>query len=310
MKSLVSCLLALLFVGQAYAQTNSYIGHYTPAAAAYQPQTAYRYYCKNGCYYKEAYTPSAPAPAATTVNNPVGALSTDNSVNYSYTINYSQLPANQGSTIMGYPDGVQTSADIHANIDFGALLNDTLRLSAQNASDANGILGKVGEHLRALSQDRKELGIQALQAQAIIASGISSVKNTEAQARLAEALQPRTTTVLAAGAQLQQQYSVTRGNGQTVVTPDPANPEPQVGDNLTQIQTLFANKCIACHNPNKKNGGLDLSDIRQLNEKQCDKILERVTSCDPAKRMPLREDGGEGVPLLFSEVKLLFKSVE
>jgi mono/diheme cytochrome c family protein len=66
------------------------------------------------------------------------------------------------------------------------------------------------------------------------------------------------------------------------------------------IQELFTSKCVECHNPNKKSGGVDLSDSSALSEQLKERIQNSVVNPDPSKRMPRNGDA-----LTFPEILLL-----
>ena len=62
--------------------------------------------------------------------------------------------------------------------------------------------------------------------------------------------------------------------------------QPTAAINPKSVASIFAAKCGNCHNAAKKDGGLDLSDLSKLDSSYEFKILDRLTTADPAKRMP------------------------
>ncbi len=67
------------------------------------------------------------------------------------------------------------------------------------------------------------------------------------------------------------------------VAPPLSAPEP--GGPLGAAN-IFKAACVSCHNPTKHDGGLDLTDLSKLTAAAGEKILDRVTTNDTAKRMP------------------------
>lgn len=87
---------------------------------------------------------------------------------------------------------------------------------------------------------------------------------------------------------------------------------PEDGLTASARDALLVARCVDCHGPGKTSGGLDLSPEGVAAWEPGERvsiltaIKERVTHPDPAKRMPLGPDGGEGTPLPLDEKQLLF----
>lgn len=259
----------------------------------------------SSCYNGNCAVPLAVAPVAAasvgvsaSVSSGFIPAAVDNSITNSYTYNlsYSQLPAAQGSSLLGYPN-MNLSADIYSNIDLAAQLNDLTRTASQMSSDANNVLKGVGDQVGRLADNQKEIAKASIQSNALVASILANAQNTQAQANLATALRVPDSAPAPAAAQ-----PAAPGNqGANQAAP---------ADNLQQIQTLFNTKCVSCHKADKNLGGLDLTDIAKLDHAKCDKILNRVTTDDLDKRMPRTADGKPGEKLSVPELKLLFNSAQ
>lgn len=67
-----------------------------------------------------------------------------------------------------------------------------------------------------------------------------------------------------------------------------ARPEqvPEVVPLAEPEATWIRRSCLSCHNVNKAEGGLDLSDLAKLSSEQRLTAIKRVVSDDPAVRMP------------------------
>ena len=331
MKLLASLLLTLTaFVGVASAQYGNYdasssVGQNNVAYQAapksnyasggyYQYVTRCYYRCgRKYCYYEPVWVAGQAnyqsQPQTTNVNNPIGAVNTDNSVTYQYTYNitHAQMPYPQGSSVLGYP-GLTSAAEVYGNMDLATNLDTFQRAVAQNSSDGQALLGKLGDTFNHIAAHQKDLAAAAIQAQAMTAMAVADVEKTKAQATLAASMKADGSS----GLQVNQAFKIEQGGGATKVEPDPSNPNPTVPplptDNLGQIQQMFNLRCVSCHGGNTPKGGLNLEDAKRLTAVQVDSVLTRVTHSDPAKRMPLTAEGKPGEPLPMHELKLLFKS--
>lgn len=195
---------------------------------------------------------------------------------------YSQPPAAQGSTIYGYRE----MADIYGNVDLGALFNQAMRLRQQS----------YGNESKATSETHALMGQ--------LAADMRAIKEIEAKGRAAAA------ALQAAGAkdratllrEFWQSGGSTTPSGGTQGSTAPVNRN----EALTAMTAVVKTKCAACHNSEKKNGGLDLSDLTALSADQGKKILERIVHSDETKRMPLGPDLKPGTPLTQAEIAAFF----
>jgi mono/diheme cytochrome c family protein len=178
--------------------------------------------------------------------------------------------AAQGQSILG----LAAYAPSIGQVDIESLLRTQQRLAerqSDNASQANNFLtdriGQVGE-----------LQTEVAKIQAAGAAIVASV----------QAASPPRTEVhqweRGSGSNSQQHSH----QSQTQVE---RSPGPQsYALSVVGAQHVLDTKCVACHGPNKKSGGLDLSNFSTWDESLQDayevKIRERITTSDPAKKMP------------------------
>lgn len=297
-------LLSATAFGQDYGQAAAAATNIGYQAAASASQAA-QYYQKN-CYYDSCgrrycrYTPVAAPAAAEKTINATGAVNTDNSVTYSYVYNLtqsSQLPAAQGSTILG----VSEVADIYGNLDLGALLDQSLRMSAQINSDATQVASGVTATLR-------DVAAAATRDSETRTKAAAAVAVLQAQTVQQEAL----IRSLAPADSLHIERRVEHGDGQTHIVPDspPAAGKAGSGEagSIERLKAIFVRNCAECH-INDKKGNLDLSNPLTLTEQQVSHILERVTTRDPEKAMPPPDKAtGQPKSLPWADVKFLFDS--
>lgn len=87
--------------------------------------------------------------------------------------------------------------------------------------------------------------------------------------------------------------SVTQTQTQSGTTREmpPAGPIPPAAQTVSQARQGIVNlKCLSCHNPSRKEGGLDLSVYDALPPQEKQVVFDRLVSSDPAKAMPRRPD--------------------
>lgn len=197
-----------------------------------------------------------------------------------YGSSYSQQPAQQGSTIYGYSE----LADIYGNVDLGALYNSVLRLRSQSyqnesaaTSETHALVGELGGQMARIKE---------IEAKGYAAAAALEAANAKDRATLLREFWQSYPQEKAAAVMEQQ------GTSNTEV--------------YRSLQTLVQNKCVACHNPNKQSGGLDMTALAQLSSEQGESVLQRIIHPDPARRMPLAADGGPGHALSAAEVALFF----
>jgi mono/diheme cytochrome c family protein len=196
---------------------------------------------------------------------------------------YSQFPTPQGNSVYGYRE----LADVYGNVDLGALYNQAMRLREQSygneskaTSEVHGLVDGLGSNIAKIKE-------------------IEAKGQAAAAALSASAAKDRATV-------LREFWSTY--DSRTKGAPSPATPsqgQPQAAQ-AGSLQGIIQQKCAACHNSEKKNGGLDLSNLAQITEAQTNKILERIIHPDPTKRMPIREDLSPGEPLSKNEVAAFF----
>lgn len=201
---------------------------------------------------------------------------TDNSVSYTYNLQYGQLPAAQGSTLYGY-----SQANTYANYDLGV---DHL-ISQRLVADASAIQSKVLAGQQVAAASAAEIAKLQIKGQ-IITSALNALADTSTAAQTE--------------ATFKQEISVAGGASASVgagISSD-ALLERTVG--------IVNAKCISCHGATRQAGDLDLRDLSHVDGA---KILARVTNPDPTKRMPLGAGDTPGVPLGVGELSVLFQAV-
>lgn len=222
---------------------------------------------RTNCGYVYKWVPATPVSHHATTT--ASTTNNDNSVTYTYNISYDQPVASQGATLWG--------AAVYANTDLGAMYHQASRFS----SDALSVAA-------AANAGATDIG-----------NNIARVAEIQAQGQAAAAALLATRPVPQSTVSKQINFGVQAG----VSTGNPATPaNPAALD----LRTVVNAKCSACHNPANKQGGLDLSDLSNVDS---DKILDRITSHDPLKRMPKGNEGTPGIPLTLEEKKAFFNAV-
>jgi mono/diheme cytochrome c family protein len=200
---------------------------------------------------------------------------------------YTQFPQAQGATVYGYTE----LADVYGNVDIGALYNQVLRLREQSYSYEN----QATSETHALVGDLTER--------------MAQIKEIEAKGRAAAAALEASRA--ADRATLLRQFWATgsappaAGGGAAAAT----NTRPDVNDPVAAMQQIIAQKCLKCHAGAGSSGGLDLSDVYQLDARALKSTLERIISPNPALRMPLADDRGPGEPLTAAETAIFFTAI-
>lgn len=230
------------------------------------------------CY--PCYRPSYVAPTVTVEAKGVPAAapnystsSTDNSVSYTYNIQYGQLPAAQGDTLYGY------RASTYSNTDLGVDNYISQRLVA----DASAIQSKVLSGQQANAAAAAEIAKLQIKGQ-IITSALNALADTSA----------------ANGGDASATFTQ---NIQASASASVGSSDNQLATKVTQLVTQ---KCVGCHGPTRQAGNLDLSNLANVDGA---KVLARVTSADPTKRMPLAAGDTPGTPLSVGELSTLFAAV-
>lgn len=206
---------------------------------------------------------------------------------------YSQRSAPQGSTVYGYNE----ISDIYGNVDLGELYQSAIRLAegsnrygAEATSGAQKLIDQFGDRAQGLLS--QQLAIAEINAKT---AGV-----TNAARAIGDAIKAESRLHL---------------EKRTEKTPQPPQPQPHTGgspildepaakvnesfDNLTALVNA---KCFTCHGGKTTEAGLNLTDLSKLDDKAVEKVLARVTSANPEKRMP------PGKPLSPDELRLFFEA--
>jgi mono/diheme cytochrome c family protein len=315
MKRLLAVMLAVILSGTAYGQfgevpvnqnsvnSTGLVLNQTNGKAYTSPTWQYERYEYWQCgrkYYGYRPVLSQPQAAASNVKqefNPIGSINTDNSTTHSYTYNitYGQLPVQQGSTLYGY--SYASVADVYGNTDIGALYNQAIRL----AGDANAYADRANTNAMSMVA---QAGRERAKVAEILAKGQVIAQANASAAALAHAVSPgqEVNVQSSSNTVVNGSTSVTKGNGQTVVERDQA-PVPQGA-----VQKIFNDSCVKCHRTGKEAGGLNLEDASKLTADEVQSVLARITTGDPAKRMPKSDGTGPAESLSVEAIGTLFRA--
>lgn len=212
----------------------------------------------------------------------------DASAAYNYDVSATYAP--QGATVYGYSN----FAARYPQVDLQGLYNQADRLTTQ----AQTLAGQA-------AADFSALVAQETDGQARVASILAQGEAAE-RALLAargEPQQPQWREV-----KISARVS---SDGQVELQPIEEPGQTQaLGDQTVTLDAVIETRCIACHSGDEPKGGLDLS-ARATWEgtgrtEKLAKILARVTTNDPSKRMPRGSDGHEGEPLSVDELRTFF----
>ena len=202
---------------------------------------------------------------------------------------YTQLAAPQGATLYGYVPSSFTVADVYGNVDLGGLYNAAIRLASDSnsygskaTSGAMTLVDQLGD--RAASLMDRAIAVEETRAKA---AGIAQVSQSLSQAIKAEA---RAYVATAHG-----------GSGQP---PEPDGEKQAAIQNgtLSTIADVLTYRCVRCHKPGGKAEQFDLSNLDAIGPEDAANVLARVTTNDPAKRMPPEPDK----PLSLHELRVVF----
>lgn len=207
-----------------------------------------------------------------------------------YDISGQATYAPQGSTVYGYSNFTSR----YGQVDLGALYNQAERLTTQ----AQTLAGQAATDFSALVQQE---GANQAEVASIMAQGQAAER-----ALLAARGQP-----------VQSQLSTFQfearvsSDGKVEMRPLEADSSHALGNQAAvTLDSVIETRCIACHSGEQPKGGLDLSArTAWQGDGRTEKIagiLARITTPDPAKRMPLSADGHEGEPLTVEELKPFF----
>lgn len=235
---------------------------------------AERFCTPTGCGYKWAYKPAVVQQAAgvTIVNNLIGIP---------VPVAYQQPIAQQGTTTYGYTTApAQVLADpLHY-----------LKLYQQSASLAAGAQALASDATAGHISLVQEVGSQQARVAEIIAQGNAAAQALSAAKPAGGPAQLRTQTLafsLKQGAD--GAWALESGSGKPAAQAAP--PAPGQVDSVGLGAALTAAGCVACHSGPEAKGKLNLASLADLTLPQATAIVERITTCDPAKRMPPPDSG-------------------
>lgn len=186
-----------------------------------------------------------------------------------------QQVAQQGNTVYGYRE----VADIYGNVNLGELYQRALRLREQSAGyeaaanqDAHKLVDNLGARAAAIEELRAKADIMA---------------------KLVDGLKPEPTTRVVKEFYSSDAAKTVKGAAAGTAI-------------LDRLNAVVQSKCVSCHSGDKPNGGLNLQDLSALPADAGRKILDRLESEDPVKRMPLAPGMKPGKPLTIDEKALFF----
>lgn len=199
---------------------------------------------------------------------------------------YSQRTAPQGTTVFGYNE----IADVYGNVDLGDLYQSAIRLAESSnrygAEATNGtqkLIDNFGDRAQGLLS--QQLAIAEINAKT---AGVTNAARALGDAIKAES----------------RLHLEKRTEGPAPLPPreggSPILDEPTAKQSLDSLASLVQVKCFACHGGKTTEAGLNLGDLTKLDDAAVNKILSRVTSANPEKRMP------PGKPLEPEELRLFF----
>jgi hypothetical protein len=198
-------------------------------------------------------------------------VATDLSFHVSYTLHFPP-PAAAGTTGFAY-----TPAQV-SFLDPALFLNSASRYLETAQSAAQKGFGELN------------------QSAALVLDGQRSVAEVQARAALlTEAAKLMASTAPSGGAPLPLRAS--RDADGRLRIEAAALPQPSA-----DLRTIITNKCVRCHGPAKAEAGLNLANLGILDPSYDAKILDRISTADPARRMP------KGGTLTPDEIAVFFRA--
>lgn len=193
------------------------------------------------------------------------------------------------NTLYGY--SYNTIKDVYGDSNLNALFQQSSRL-AENAQTLGGQATQGFQETIAKEGDNRAR-IAEILAQAQAAKVALDAAKPQASSHVEE---KSSLTVQ------QQQQQQEQGSGQG------GGPVAGAAGMNPNWVTLAGNKCASCHSAKAQGGvrgGFDIAQYPQMSPDKKLKVWARLTTSDPAKRMPLAADGkSPGVPLTADEIKL------
>lgn len=218
------------------------------------------------------------APQPVTYTYPTTNYDQRLQVNYTLTF---PPPAVSGSTYYGYTPQAYSFLDPALFVNAASRYLETAQYaSSQGFSQFNQSAALVLQH---------QAGVAEVQARTAL---------LQEAARLVASTAPGSSTVF--------QLRATRDGGGRLtvegVSDGTAPPLTAPGPIASNPAEIIRAKCVSCHGAGKQEGGLRLDDLAGLDRSFEVKILDRITTLDPAKRMP------RGGTLTAAEISALFKA--
>jgi mono/diheme cytochrome c family protein len=201
---------------------------------------------------------------------------------------YSQRTAPQGATVFGYNE----IADVYGNVDLGELYQSAIRLAegsnrygSEATSGAMKLVDQFGDRAQGLLS--QQLAIAEINSKT---AGVTNAARALGDAIKAES----------------RLHIEKRTEGPAPPRPPSSGspildqPTAKANASFDGLTALVTAKCVSCHGGKTTEAGLNLTDLGKLDEAAVAKILARITSANPEKRMP------PGKPLEPEELRLFF----
>jgi mono/diheme cytochrome c family protein len=199
-------------------------------------------------------------------------------------VQYTQPITGQGTTVYGY----SSVAEAYGNVDLGLLYNQAARLTDQAQQLAGQAATDFQTLVQAEGQNRAEVAKIIAQGQAarealLATRGSPSGFTQQSQFR---AFTFKVTQDSSGAMKVEQ---VPAG---TTMPAANTSPDFNLTGNAPQalkagnISEIIKNKCVSCHGSDKASGGLNF--LQPITDAQQAAVLERITTTDAVKRMPLK----------------------
>lgn len=199
---------------------------------------------------------------------------------------YNQSVAAQGSTIYGY----SSVAEAHGNVDLGLLYNQAARLTEQ----AQQLAGQANIDFSRMVEIE---GNNRADVARIIAQG-QAAREALSAVRVEPSAQTQSRSF---------SFKITSSDSGDFQVQKIEDRTHKINMNSGNISDLLNDKCVACHNSDNAQGGLNL--LEKISVDQQDSILNRIVTDDLIKRMPRNADGSASPRLNVGELKTLFNAM-
>lgn len=208
---------------------------------------------------------------------------------------YSAPLAAQGNTLYGYDQFAQSYPDVDLQILYNQannLAKQAQMLSSDATADFSALVFQEGKRQEELAK--------------ILARG-------KVAAQVLQLLQDPTAELKVDQWRLQRRGE--GGNWEVVPgqkeKPKPAEPKDTTKlDDMSRMKLfgIIQNRCIACHGPEKKNAGLDMTKFLAFDADKKKAIVQTLIEEDPDLRMPKAAGGVPGKALPMDEIDLFFEA--